>query len=295
MRTVSWSFRLIYIVNIILLLSFTLLCLYPFYNMLIYSFSDPMEAVKGVTLLPRSFTFGNYAAVCKIATIPRAALVSVFRTVVGSLATLLCCSFFAYLVSKPKMYLRKLIYRGTIVTMYISGGLIPYFLTVNAYGLRNTMLVYFVPGLISAFNIVLIKTYIEQLPASLEESAMIDGAGIMKCWWRIVFPLSKPITATILVFTMIGQWNSWFDALIFITKPELYPLQYILYKYLREASSISKIIAQLNSDVSITTVSLTPETVRMTITAIITIPILLVYPFMQRYFVKGIMMGAIKG
>ena len=295
MKSMSRSFRIISIINIIALLFFALLCLYPFYYLLIYSFSDPVEAMKGISFTPRSFTLENYVKVFQIDSIPKAALVSVFRTVAGSTTILLCSSFFAYLVSKTRMYFRKIIYRGTIITMYISGGLIPTFLTINAYGLRNTLLVYFVPMLITPYYVVLIKTFVEQLPVSLEESAMIDGAGIFTCWWKIVFPLSKPISATIIVFSMVGQWNAWFDALIYVTNPELYPLQYLLYKYLQEASTLKKIISQLNPDVSISTVTLTPETLRMTITAIVTIPILLIYPFMQRYFVKGIMMGAIKG
>jgi putative aldouronate transport system permease protein len=295
MKNTSTSYRIFNAFNIVFLLVFTLLCMYPFYYLIIYSFSDPHESMKGIGLLPRNFTLSNYVDVFKLSTIPQAALISVFRTVVGSLATLLCCSFFAFLVAKPEMYLRKFIYRATIVTMYISGGLIPTFLTISFLGLRDSLLVYILPSLIAAYYVVLIKTFVESIPKSLEESATIDGAGLLKCWWYIIFPLSKPISATILVFAMVSQWNSWFDALIYVRNPDLQPLSYILYKYLQESSTIAKLIAMLNKNTPFDTIAQTPESVRMTITAVVTLPILIVYPFMQRFFVKGIMMGAIKG
>lgn len=295
MRKISNAYRAFNAFNLGVLLVFTFLCLYPFYYMLIYTLSDPLESMKGIAFLPRNITLSNYDKVFRLQSIPQAALISVFRTVFGSLATLLCSSFFAYLVSKPQMYFRKIIYRGTIITMYISGGLIPTFLTISFYGLRNSLLVYLLPSLIAAYYVVLIKTFIESIPGSLEESATIDGAGIIKCWWFIIFPLSKPISATILVFAMVGHWNSWFDAHIYMSNAHLHPLSYILYKYLQESSTIAKLVAQLNKNAAFNAITLTPESVRMTITAVVTIPILIVYPFMQRFFVKGIMMGAIKG
>ncbi|HBP38551.1 MAG TPA: ABC transporter permease [Clostridiales bacterium] len=295
MKKISSAYRIFNVFNISILLIFTFLCLYPFYYMLIYSFSDPLESLKGIGFLPRHFTLSNYAKVFQLQSIPQAALISIFRTAVGSLATLICSSFFAYLVSKPQMYWRKFIYRGTIITMYVSGGLIPTFLTINFYGLRDSLLVYFLPSMVAAFFVVLIKTFVESIPASLEESATIDGAGILKCWWHIIFPLSKPISATILVFSMVGQWNSWFDAHIYVNNTNLHPLSYVLYKYLQESSTIAKLIAMINKNAAFNEISLTPASVRMTITAVVTIPILIVYPFMQRFFVKGIMLGAIKG
>ncbi|MDW7658576.1 MAG: carbohydrate ABC transporter permease, partial [Bacillota bacterium] len=296
MKEASRSYLIFNFINIGTLTVFALLCLYPFYYMIIFSLSNPIEALKGIGFLPRGLTADNYIKVAKIETIPRAALISIFRTVVGSFLTLLCSSFFAYLVSKQQMYLRKLIYRGTVLTLYISGGLIPTFLTILFYGLNDSLFVYIIPGMITAYYVILIKTYVESIPSSLEESATIDGAGIIRCWWHIIFPLSKPISATILVFAMVSQWNAWFDAHIYVSKTDLQPLAYILYKYLQEATTITRLIAKLTqTDISIEAIMLTPESVRMTITAVITIPILIVYPMMQRYFVKGIMMGAIKG
>ena len=277
--------------SIFIMVLFTALCVYPFYYMLCYAFSDPRLVGKGITLFPRGFTLRNFVDVFKLGTIPQAALISVFRTVCGSAVTLVCCSFFGYLVSKPQMYFHKLIYRFAVITMYVSGGLIPTYLVYRYYGLRNTLWVYILPSALSAYNVILIKTFIEQLPASLEEAATIDGAGTLTCFFRVVLPLSKPILATIAVFAMVGQWNSWFDAHIYMTKTEYYPLQYILYNYLQEAQRAATALQEgSESDLNIT-----PNTVRMTVTAISTIPILIVYPFMQHYFVKGIMIGAVKG
>ncbi len=278
--------------NGLILTLFALICVYPFYYMLCYAFSDPGEAMKGISLLPRRFTLENFRAVAELGTIPRAVFISIFRTVAGSAVTLICCSFFGYLVSKQEMYFRKLIYRFVIITMYVSGGLIPTYLVMRAYGLRNTLLVYILPGAVSAYYVILIKTFIEQLPPSLEEAAKMEGAGIFICYTKIVLPLSKPILATIALFAMVGQWNSWFDTHIYMTRPEYYPLQYILYNYLQEAQRTASAMAD---GLEAEGVRMTPNTVRMTITAISTIPIMLVYPFMQRYFVKGIMLGAVKG
>lgn len=194
------------------------------------------------------------------------------------------------------MYLRKVIYRMLIITMYVSGGLIPTYLVMRAFGLRNSFLIYVVPTALSAFNVVLIKTFIESLPKALEESAQIEGAGVLRCWLYIIMPASKPILATIAVFAMVGQWNAWFDNMIYMSHNDLDTLQFILYKYLQETQNMTNRLKQLmESGVGEAEASTTPATVRMTVTAVITLPILFVYPFMQRYFVKGIMIGAIKG
>lgn len=280
--------------NFIFITLFSLVCLFPFYYMLCYSFSTPAEAIKGVTFWPRGFTFENYITVMQLEEIPRAALVSVARTVLGAGITLLCSGFFAYLMTQQRMYFRKFLYRMVVVTMYVSGGLIPSYLVMRMIGLRNNFLVYILPGAMSAYYIILIKTFIEQLPSSLEEAARIEGAGVLNCWFRIIMPLSKPILATICVFTMVNQWNAWFDAMIYMTREDLQPLQYILYQYLQESQRVAERLRADESGVDLSTL-ITPDSVRMTVTAVITIPILAVYPFMQRYFIKGIMIGAVKG
>jgi putative aldouronate transport system permease protein len=288
------GYKIFDVFNITVIVLFSIVCIYPFYYMLIYSLSDPELSTRNLTLLPKGFTFENYAKVLTLPNFGTAAMVSVGRTVIGTLITVTCCSFFAYLVTKKNMYFRKAIYRMLVITMYVSGGLIPTYLIMNAYGFVNNYLVYIIPTALSAYNVILIKTFIEQLPPSLEESAMLDGAGHLRCWWNIIMPLSKPILATIAVFAAVGQWNSWFDAHIYITKTNMWPLQYILYRYLKQVQIAAE---QLKDNVSaeIVAVKITPAAVRMTITAVVTIPILFIYPFMQRYFMKGILIGAVKG
>lgn len=294
MRTKS-SFpqKLFSVVNITLMLMFVAVCIYPFYYLLIYSFSESTQASL-ITIWPRGFTLNNYIEVFTLNGFGRAAIVSVLRTVVGSVLSVGCCSFFAYLVSKEIMVGRKLIYRMLVITMYMDGGLVPTFLVMNAYGLMDSYWIYILPGLLGAYNVVLLKTFMEQIPAALEESATIDGAGVIRCWWSIVLPLSKPALATIAVFSAVGQWNAWFDAHIYVTERAMWPLQYILYRYLQEAQAVASLLDEMR-DASAVTVNITPATIRMTITAVVTIPILVVYPFMQKFFMKGIMLGAVKG
>jgi ABC-type glycerol-3-phosphate transport system permease component len=196
------------------------------------------------------------------------------------------------------MYFRRFIYRLVVITMYVNSGLIPWFLTMKMYGLSNNIWVYIVPRAISAYYVILLKTFMEPLPASLEESAELDGAGILTVFTRIIFPLSKPILATIAVFAAVTQWNSWFDNLILVTRADLKTLQLTLRDVLNRASALAKQMNQSGSGSSMeiaSTMDITPTSVRMTMTMIVTLPILFVYPFMQRYFIKGIMLGAIKG
>lgn len=277
---------------------FTLLCIYPFWYMLIYAISDPAEIAKGVYFLPRGISMFNIIKVLELKGIGQALLISILRTVSGTVIVVICCSFLAYLFTKQEMPLRSVIYRGLIITMYASGGLIPTYLLMRAYGLYNTFFVYIIPGAVSAYNTILIKTYIESLPPSLEESAIIDGAGYVRVYSSIILPLSKPIIATIAVFAAVGHWNSWFDTHIYISNDKLVTLQYLLYKFLSETQRIADMLKQstnvADAKVAMNQV-LTPKGVRMTVTLIATIPIFLVYPFAQRYFVQGIMIGAIKG
>jgi len=270
-------------------------CIYPFWYIFIYSISDPMQAITGIYFLPRGLTLQNYVDVFEHPGLLQAAGVSVARTVSGTVVTVLACSFFAYLVTKPKMYFRKFIYRFTVITMYFNAGLIPWFLTMRAYGLNNNFLVYILPGAIGAFNVILIKTFIEQLPASLEEAAHMDGAGIFTIFFKIIMPLSTPILATIAVFAAVGHWNAWFDNMIFMVgRPELNTLQFMLWNILNQAAAQAGRVINVAQAQQLARQQ-SPMTIRMTATMIVTLPILFVYPFAQRFFVKGIMLGAVKG
>jgi len=290
----SMGERIFNILNCLFFLLMIFVCLYPFWYIFVYSLSDPLVALSGINFLPRSFTLSNYTDVFLVPGILRAAGVSVLRTVTGTTLMVLMCSFFAYLMTKKRMYFRTAIYRFTVITMYFNAGLIPWFMTMRAYGLNNNFLVYILPGALSAFNIILVKTFIEQLPESLEEAAHIDGAGIITVFTKIILPLSTPILATIAVFGAVGHWNAWFDNLIFMVgRPELNTLQLMLWDILNQATISARNVGLTQAQQMADQTS--PMTIRMTTTMIVTFPILFVYPFAQRFFVKGIMIGAVKG
>ncbi len=280
--------------NVLFMTMFVILCVFPFYYMFIYSLSDPAEAAKGITLLPRGFTFANYAEVLRIDEIMSATRMSILKTVLGTAASVLCTSFFGYLMTKRTMYCRKLFYRLLTITMYVGAGLIPTYLVYNAYGLVNNFAIYILPSLFPAFHVILVKTYIEQLPEALQESASIDGAGIVRIWLSIILPLSVPILATIAVFTSVNLWNGWFDTHIYITDRRMWTLSYVLQRYYKNASQIAEISSKLSNINFSEGIKMTTDTLRLTITAIVTLPILVVYPFMQRFFLKGLLTGSIK-
>jgi putative aldouronate transport system permease protein len=281
------------VVNGLVMFLFGVLCLYPFYYVVIYSLSDPQEAAKGLFLFPAGVTLENYASVFGASDILHAAFISVARTVVGTVGTVACSGLFAYGVSKEALPLRRLIYRATVLTMYFGIGLIPLYLTYRAYGWINNFLVYVIPNIVSPFLIVLAKTYFEGIPRELEESAMIDGAGYFRIFARMIVPVSKPILATIAIFQAVYLWNTYYDNLYFtFSNPRLVTLPLVLFNYVSQTGStaLASKTALLQARRTIT-----PTSVRMTITVIVTLPVLAVYPFLQRFFMKGLLIGAVKG
>lgn len=280
----------IYLFCILLLIA----CVYPFYYVLIYSLSEPKQAPGRVFFWPVGFNINTYLGIFKLNDIPQAFMVSVLRAVTGTVLTIGCSSFFAYLVTKEEMRFRKVLYRVVVISMYINAGLIPWYLTMKAYGLQNNFLLYILPGAVTAYYVILIKTYIESLPKELEESATIDGAGTFRTFRSIIFPLSKPIVATVGVYSLVGQWNQWTDNYFLVSNEKLQTLQMVLYNYLNQANRFNK-MAGSSVDPNALVNMITPTAVKMCITVIAVVPILFVYPFLQRYFVKGIMIGAVKG
>lgn len=278
----------------IVLAIFTLMCVYPFYYIIIYSISDANQAASGLFLLPKGFSLDTFEGIFRLNDIPQAMLISVSRSILGALIAIVGSSFFAYLVTNTKMIARKFIYRLVVLTMYLNAGLIPWYMTMKAYGLQNNYLLYILPGLVTAYYVILIKTYIESLPKELEESALIDGAGIFTRYFKIIMPLSKPIIATIAVYAIVGQWNAWTDNYFLISDAKLQTLQMILYNYLNQANRFQQMSSSA-MDSSAAVSMITPTSVKMCVTVVVVIPIMCVYPFLQRYFVKGIMMGAVKG
>lgn len=278
---------------------FTLACFYPFYYLIINTISaNDLSANGFIRFLPKSIHFENYIQVLKLKGLSRAALISVGRTLIGTTCTVMSSAFLGYLFSQEDMWKRKLWYRLMVVTMYFNAGLIPMYLTMKNLHLTNSFWVYIIPAIVQPFNIILVKTYIESTPISLQEAAEIDGAGILTVFFRIIFPISKPILATITIFSAVGQWNSFGDTLIYITNQKLYSLQYLLYVYINQANSLAQLV-KTNTSGNINVQSMitqqTPTSIRMTVSIIVVLPILFIYPIFQRYFIKGIMMGSVKG
>lgn len=288
----SVSRKIFNVFNILFFLVIITLCLYPLWYIFVQSLSSGPLAVNAVAW-PVNFTLKNYADIFKSGDVPHAFLISVLRTSIGTACTLLACMLLGYLFSKEDMPLRKVMYRILIITMYVSGGLIPTYLVYKAYRLTNSFLVYILPAVVDAYYVILIKTYVEQLPISVEESAMIDGAGTMCIFLKIILPMSLPIVATIAIYASVGQWNSWFDNHIYaISNKKILTLQYMLYRYLQEAESIVRELKERDPGAA---VPITPRGVRMTVTMITVVPVLCIYPFFQRYLIKGLMIGAVKG
>jgi putative aldouronate transport system permease protein len=282
--------------NYLFCLVFSLACVYPFYYILIYSVSDTkIASTELLTLWPRGFTLLNYAKVLLNPGVANSALVSAGRTVLGTALMVGCTSFFAYLLTRRELIARKLVYRLVVTTMYLNAGLIPYFILIHRIGLMNRFLVYIIPGAVAAFNLILVKTYIEQLPASVQESAMIDGAGVFRLYTRIIAPLCMPILATITVFGAVGHWNSFSDNLFFVRNPRLQTMQMMLFQVIADVAEVNQNVRTQDMAANLRVLRPTPTTIRMTTTMIATLPVLFVYPFLQRFFVKGIMIGAIKG
>ena len=269
---------------------------YPFYYLLINTISDnTLVSANKVILYPIGIHFENYVNILQLKRMADGAVISVARTLIGTFLTLLFTAYAGYVFSKPEMWGRKLWYRLTVTTMYISAGLIPIYLNVKNLGLMNNFWVYVILHLFSAYNMILVKTYIESLPPSLEESAEIDGAGYLTRFFRIVLPLSKPILATIGLFAAVTHWNNMFDTKMYITKQKLYTLQFVLYEYYEQVQSLEATMAENGMDPSIMAKLASSTTTRLTMTAVTVIPIMCVYPFIQKYYMKGIMIGAVKG
>lgn len=287
------------IINYTIFILFALICLFPFYYLFINTISDNALVGAGrIQLLPKGIHFNNYIGLTKINVLGTSFIVSVARTVIGTVLMVGASALVGYLVTKQEMWGRKFWYRFLVITMYFNAGLVPWYMNMSMLGLTNNFMAYIIPGIISPYNIILVKTYIESIPAELEESASIDGAGYFRIFRCIIFPLCKPILATIAIFGAVGHWNSFTDSLILMSgKPELFTLQHRLYTYMNEATNLAAMIQQGGSDIGnlATQASMNMRPIKFTVAMATVIPILLVYPFMSKYFEKGIMLGAVKG
>ena len=289
--------RVFPVVNTLILILLCFITLYPVLNTVAYSFNDGMDALKGgIGIWPRRFSTEAYTSILKDPATYKAFGISVSKAVLTTLLNLFWTSMLSYALSRKEYVLRKFITVILVLTMYVNAGLIPNYLLVGKFlGLRNTYWVYIIPTMFSCFNMIVIRTYIGGLPDALVESARIDGAGDLRAYWQIIFPLCTPVLATVALFVAVGAWNSWFDTYLYCgSEKDLYTLQYILKMKLATTQNSAN-AAQTSVEALKNTTLTTPVTIRCSITVISTVPILIVYPFLQKYFVTGMALGAVKG
>lgn len=276
----------------IFMIIFVVVTLYPVLNTLAISFNEGTDALKGgIYLWPRKFTLKNYVTILQKNNLITGAVVTVARTVIGTLLSLVLNAILAFIVSRPRFLFRKQLSLFWVITMYVNGGMIPTFILYKNLHLTNTFWVYIVPGVISAFNMLVIRTYMNGLPNSLVESAQLDGAGYTTIFIKIISPLCKPVYATVALFGAVGQWNSWFDAMLYNRMSGEYTtLQYELMKLLSSVTNQGASAESMKNAVG----AVTPTSVRAAATIITMLPIICIYPFLQNYFVAGLTLGGVK-
>ncbi|WP_426450845.1 carbohydrate ABC transporter permease [Paenibacillus sp. S-38] len=290
----SLSDRLFDVVLYAAMIFTVIVTLYPFLNVLAISLNDSTDTVRGgIHIWPREFTLKNYETIFQYSGLLAGFRNSIIRTVAGTLIGVISASMVAYVLSREEFQARRLFSMMFALTMYFSGGLIPVYMLMRDLHLINSFWVYLIPGLLSVWNVFIIRSYINGLPYALQESAKIDGANDFTIYWRVVLPLCQPVLATVALFIAVGQWNSWFDTYLYNSSNEsLTTLQYELMKVLQSTQNNADAARNPNMAQNIAAVS--PESIRMAITIVVTLPILLVYPFLQKYFVKGMTLGAVK-
>lgn len=287
--------------NYLIMLFVVVVTLYPFLNTLAISFNSGVDTTRGgIYIWPREWTLKNYEAVFLSGKVYHAFWISVARTVIGTLTSVFLTAMLAYTISRKEYMFRKPITLIVLLTMYFSAGLIPSYFLIKDLNLLNNFLVYILfpgagAGLISAFNMLVVRTYIHTLPESLIESAKIDGASDFKVFMSIILPLCAPVLATISLFVAVGQWNSWFDTFIFASsRQELSTLQYELMKMLSSTVNSNANPNLSSTAAKDTATMITPLSIRAAITIVASVPILVVYPFLQRHFVAGLQLGSVK-
>ncbi|WP_208586852.1 carbohydrate ABC transporter permease [Gracilibacillus suaedae] len=285
------------VLNYLFLSIVIVITLYPFLNVLAISLNDSTDTVRGgIYIWPREFTLNNYLEIMKYDNLVTGFVNSVLRTVIGTVLGVFIQAMVAFTLSRTDFQGRRFVSTVIVLTMYFSGGLIPGYMLIRDLGLINSFWVYILPGLVSAFNIIIIRSFMDGLPFSLQESAKMDGANDFVIFYRIILPLCKPVLATIALFVAVGQWNSWFDTYLYNSMNEsLTTLQYELMKILDNTSmggSQDANSMRPNDEQQMNRVS--PQSIKMAITMVTVIPIIMVYPFVQRYFIQGMTLGAVK-
>lgn len=274
----------------VILVVVTVVTIYPFWNIFVISINDAVDAIRGgIYFWPRKLSFASYQEILSRTDFLNSAKVTVARTIVGTPLAVLVTTALAFVLSRKELVGRKFFNLVFIFTMYFGGGLVPYYMVLKNINLLDSFWVYIIPNLVSVYNMILVRSYIDNMPEAIFESARIDGANDLRVFFQMVLPLSKPILMTIALFVAIMHWNSWFDGYLYTSSVDLKTMQQILMEILNQYQTDS-LSQQMNQGTS----AVTPDSVRMAATIVSTVPIILVYPFVQKYFVKGIMIGAVK-
>ena len=294
----STSRKIFNFINILFLVLLMASVLFPYLNVLAKSFNDGNDTMRGgITIYPREFSMQNYDAILGDDAFGRAFIVSVCSVVLGTLLSILVQFMAAYVFLHKDMFGSKLLYVFLIIPMYFGGGIVPTYILYSQIGLINNYMVYFLPGCFSFYNMIIIRSYMSSLPYSLHEAAKIDGANDLCVFFKIILPLAKPILATIALWTAVGIWSDWTTPLYYITKSKMYNLQYLLVQVLKEAEKVSQLITQaaLRGEIVETkNTTITTEGVKCAQMIVSTIPIVIIYPFLQKYFIQGVTLGAVK-
>ncbi|WP_390887133.1 carbohydrate ABC transporter permease [Fundicoccus culcitae] len=285
----DWDSRIFDFVNVFLLITFTLIIVVPLWNIVISSFATGQTLAKGdFVFLPDELSLDNYRTVLRDDSILRAFMISVAKTVIGVVTHVFFCAMMAYPMSKAYLKGRKVYSAMGITTMFFGGGMIPTYLLIRSLGLLNSFWVYIIPALLSYYDVIILMNFFRSVPDSLEESAMIDGAGYWRIFLQIILPLSKPSLATIALFNGVNQWNDFMTARLYITDRTLYPLQMRLYEIIVQSQTNSA------QNIGTAVAQTTTKGVQLATIVITTVPIILIYPMLQKYFISGMMVGAVK-
>jgi putative aldouronate transport system permease protein len=284
------------VVNVFLMLCMIVVMIYPLWFCIVGAFSEGQDYMRGgVYLWPRKFTLTNVQSLFFEPVIIDAFKVTILKCAIGTVTSLLFTTIAAYGISRPNLKFKKFYIPFIMFTMFFSGGLIPYFVLIRNLGLYNTFLVYIIPGLFSVWNMIIIQSFLREIPVSLIEAAKIDGYHEYSILFRIVIPLSTPVLGAIALFTVVGHWNSYFDSMLYTNSQSLQTIQYYLRKVITDPSASTSLGIQAARSLPEVAYRVTPQTIKLAAMMVTALPVTAIYPFLQRYFVKGMMIGSVKG
>ena len=283
-------------INYAVMLLVAFIMVYPLWYCVAGSLNEGMDYLRGgVFLWPRKWTLANYKAVFLDSAILNAFWVTIWKCLVGTVTSVLCTAMVAYAITRPKLRLKKLYIPFIMLTMFFSGGLIPYFILIVDLGLYDSFWVYIIPTMFSAYNMIIIQSFMRELPSELIESAKLDGASEYRIFFQMILPLSKPVLATIALFTVVTHWNSYFDSMMYTSSQELQTIQLFLKKVITDPSVSRGLGSAATIAIPDQAATLTPQVVKLATMVVTALPAVCIYPFLQRYFVKGVTVGAVKG